>query len=48
MSKGKRYTEGIAGDGAAILDNGIPITITEILKRLNKLDKLEKNGNSKL
>ncbi len=31
----KRYTEGIAFDGAAILDNGQPITITEILDRLN-------------
>lgn len=41
----KRYTEGIASDGAAILDNGKPITITEILKRLNKLDKLENKSN---
>ena len=37
----KRFTEGICGDGAAILDNGKPITITEILKNLNKLDELE-------
>lgn len=37
----KRYTEGIAFDGAAILDNGKPITITEILDRLNKLDEIE-------
>tara|TARA_X000001382_G_scaffold25412_3_gene15990 strand:+ start:2710 stop:2961 length:252 start_codon:yes stop_codon:yes gene_type:complete len=36
----KRYTEGITGDGAAILDNGIPITIIEILNRLNDHDKL--------
>lgn len=38
----KRFTEGIAFDGAAILDNGKPITITEILKNLNKLDKVER------
>ena len=37
----KRFTEGICGDGATILDNGKPITITEILKNLNKLDELE-------
>ena len=37
----KRYTEGIAFDGAAILDNGEPITITEILNRLNRLDDIE-------
>ena len=35
-----RYTEGIAFDGASILDNGAPITISEILKRLNEYDKL--------
>jgi preprotein translocase subunit Sec63 len=39
---GKRFTEGIAFDGTAILDNGIPITITDILNNLNRLDKLEK------
>lgn len=38
---GKRFTEGICGDGAAILDNGKQITITEILNNLNKLDELE-------
>ena len=37
----KRFTEGICGDGAAILDNGKQITITEILNNLNRLDKLE-------
>ena len=37
----KRYTEGIAFDGAAILDNGVPITITEILNRLNRLNDIE-------
>lgn len=29
------YTEGIAGDGAAILKDGVPITISEILATLN-------------
>jgi hypothetical protein len=38
---GKRFTEGIAFDGTAILDNGKPITITEILNNLNRLDKVE-------
>ena len=37
----KRFTEGIAFDGAAILDNGNPITITEILNNLNRIDELE-------
>ena len=37
----KRFTEGICGDGVAILDNGKQITITEILNNLNKLDELE-------
>ena len=34
----KRFTEGIAFDGTAILDNGQPMTITEILNNLNRLD----------
>lgn len=33
------YTEGICGDGAAILKNGQPITITEILNTLNIANK---------
>ena len=37
----KRFTEGICGDGAAIIDNGKQITITEILDNLNRLDELE-------
>ena len=37
----KRFTEGICGDGAAIIDNGRPLTITEILDNLNRLDELE-------
>ena len=40
----KRFTEGICGDGASILDNGRPLTIIEILKNLNKLDELEQLG----
>ena len=40
-----RYTEGIAFDGAAILDNGKPITIDEILKRLNEYDELVNKTN---
>ena len=39
----KRFTEGIAFDGTAILDNGKPITITEILNNLNELDRLKSN-----
>lgn len=39
----KRYTEGIAGDGVVILDNGTPITITEILNRLNDTTRATKN-----
>jgi len=39
----KRFTEGIAFDGTAILDNGKPITITEILNNLNNFDDLEKS-----
>jgi hypothetical protein len=29
------YTEGVAGDGAAILKDGVPLTITQILDILN-------------
>jgi hypothetical protein len=39
----KRFTEGIAFDGTAILDNVKPITITEILNNLNNFDDLEKS-----
>lgn len=37
----KRFTEGIAFDGTAILDNGQPMTITEILNNLNRLDSCD-------
>jgi hypothetical protein len=33
-----RYTEGIMGDGAAILKDGQPITISEILDLLNSTE----------
>jgi hypothetical protein len=42
----KRYTEGKCGDGAAILDNGVQITITEILNRLNLLDSIESKAEN--
>lgn len=32
---GGHYTEGVCGDGAAILCDGQPITIAEVLRRLN-------------
>jgi hypothetical protein len=48
------YTEGICHDGAAILKDGLPITISEILSLLNRLDEAEnviryytKNGQTK-
>lgn len=41
-----KYTEGICEDGAAILCDGQPITITQILGQLNFIDKLlEENDN---
>ena len=42
-----KYTEGIAFDGAAILKKGVPITITKILKDLNKKNKSKKKLYSK-
>ena len=45
MKMENRYTEGIAFDGTAILDNGKPITIDEILKRLNEHDELVNKTN---
>jgi RNA polymerase-interacting CarD/CdnL/TRCF family regulator len=36
------YTEGIAFDGTAILKNGEPMTISEILKELNQKAKGKK------
>ena len=41
-----KYTKGICEDGAAILCDGHPITITQILGQLNFIDGLiEENGN---
>lgn len=39
--KNMKYTEGIAFDGTAILEDGNPITITEILSRLNDSEQLQ-------
>ncbi len=36
-----RYTEGVCGDGAAILDNGEPMPVEVIVARLNRLELLE-------
>ena len=36
----EKYTEGICNNGAAILDNGERITVTEILNRLNSANPL--------
>lgn len=33
-------TEGVCSDGAAILEDGIPLPITEILNRLKQLERL--------
>ena len=41
VSEPTEYTEGVCGDGAAILRDGQPIPITEILSRLNRLAHLE-------
>lgn len=34
------YSEGILGDGAVILRDGEPVTIEEVVRRLNKSDEL--------
>lgn len=41
MAQEKVYTEGIAFDGAAILENGLPITISQVLKKLNDAEELK-------
>jgi len=41
----KRYTEGVCHDGAAILDNGQMITITDILDRLNNGEQLQQKAD---
>lgn len=40
-----RYTEGICEDGAAILCEGKKITISQILGRLNLIDKFVDENN---
>ena len=40
------YTEGVCSDGAAVLCDGVRLTISEILCRLNKLAKLEEAQHS--
>ncbi len=35
------YTEGITNDGAVILKDGLPVTITEVLNLLNSQTKYE-------
>lgn len=41
MSELKHYSEGVAFDGAAILCDGHPITISEILALLNQHEQLK-------
>jgi hypothetical protein len=36
VEKGEEYTEGVSGDGATILRDGIPIKIKEVLHSLNE------------
>lgn len=35
------YTEGVCGDGAAILCDGVPVAISDILTSLNRISHLE-------
>jgi len=44
------YTEGICGDGAAILKDGVMMTIPEILNELNSITEIEglKKENERL
>ena len=37
-----RYTEGICGDGVAILKDGLQMSVSEILKELNAKEKIIK------
>ena len=37
----KQYTEAVCQDGAAILSDGEPITVDEILDRLNSIESLQ-------
>jgi hypothetical protein len=40
VEKGEEYTEGVSGDGAAILRDGIPVKIKEVLRSLNDYARL--------
>jgi hypothetical protein len=37
----EQYTEGLCGDGAAILRDGVPMSVSEILAALNAADNRE-------
>lgn len=41
-----KYTEGVCGDGSAILCNGQHISITQILSQLNFIDRLLEQNDS--
>ena len=43
-----KYTEGICQDGAAILKDGLPIKISEILSSLNEYDDLKYEEEQKI
>lgn len=38
MGEAKEYSQGVCGDGAAILEDGRPLTIEDILQKLRELD----------
>ena len=40
MCSEREYSEGIVGDGSAILCDGVPMAIEEILKRLRTLERV--------
>jgi len=40
------YTEGISSDGAVILEDGVPVTISKILYLLNKKDEIKEVFNN--
>jgi len=42
----KKYTEAIMADGACILEDGKPITIDEILIKLNDYEKIKNEYNN--
>ncbi len=38
----ERYTEGLRDDGAVILEDGVAIPITQVLKLLNRSNEIER------